>query len=271
MNDTILSALVGTGGALLGVFMTLWMNQRQLKITLQEEREKIKEEREFSAKHEAFVSAIDAVIRFYHYYVSLPDKELPTDGNVPTEVTQMGVALSNLHFYCGLEAIKNSVAMSQVFNEAYAKAIRAKIPSAFIAAEIKSIEIQISGIETINNQIQQEILVLLSSNSSTSTLLAHRQQVSTNLKLLSELQLKKIELIKSKYKATEDCRDIIKGDLRAVNDSLRDALLVARAELNFPIDKQAYAALINQSTEKALASIEDLYTEIRAQVKKRMA
>jgi hypothetical protein len=270
MNETVLASIVGSGSALIGVFMTLWMSQRQLKITLQEERKKAKEERDFTAKHMAILAAVESVIRFYHYYLSLPDRELPTDGTIPDEVTEMGVSVSSLHFYCDLESIKYSMAMSQIFSEAYAKAVKAKMPIMFIIGDIKAIDGQILSFEKMNNQLQQEILALLPSNSSNTLVGALKQQVGTNFKTLADLNTRKNALIKEKYAATEVCRDVIKGDLRAVHESLRDVLLEARRELAFPIDEKAYADLINQSTDKALASIEQLYSEIRAQVKKKL-
>lgn len=269
MNDMFyasIPALIMLGG----VLWTLRVNQRNFETTRREEREKAREEREFTAKHRALLSAAEAVTQFINYYMTLPDRELPKDGTVPNELVEMGIALNRLHFYCGLETIKRSVGMSQVLSTSYSKALRAKLPSMFITEDIKAIDIRILSFENANNQLQQEILALLASDSSNPLLITHRQQLALNFNRLSELHARKGDLIRSKYNATEVCRDVIKEDLREVYEAVRNVLLMARRELAFPIDESAYATLINQSTDMVLTSIEDLYNEIRAQIRQKM-
>lgn len=263
---TIIGALV----SFLGVILTLRYNQRNFETNLREEREKTKKEREFTAKHKALVLAADSVVRFLQYYMTLPDRELPKDGTIPAEVAEMGVALNGLHFYCDIETIKHSVAMSQILSTAYSNVLKTKITPIFIAEEIKVVDLQIVEIKTINSQLQQEILVLLSSNPSNPLLTPHRQQLAVNFKKIAEFQERKVNLIKTKYYATEACRDVIRKDLEGVYGALCRVLLMARRELSFPIDEKQYSTMLSGATEIALANIDSLYKEIRSQIAKKL-
>ncbi len=270
MNNTFFPTIAGALVVFLGVLVTLRDNQRRFEINLQEEREKARKEREFLAKHKALLSAAESVTRFISYYMTLPDRELPKDGTTPDEIAEMSVALNSLHFYCDIETIQHSIDMSQTLSTSFAKALKAKMPSMFIAEDIKIIDLQIVGLETINSQFQQEILALLSSDSSNPLLISHRQQLATNFKKIAELHGRKAALIKTKYRATEVCRDVIRKDLKDIYGAISNTLLMARRELAFPIDESRYATMLNRATESALANMESLFDEIRAQIAQKL-
>jgi hypothetical protein len=259
MNETFFATIAGAFVALLGVL-----------ISLNEERKKAKEEREFLAKHKALVSAAESVTRFIGYYTTLADSELPKNGIIPNEVADMSVALNNLHFYSNIDTIKHSLAMSQILHKAYINALKAKMPSMFIAEDIKAIDIQILGFEKMNSQIQQEILALLSADSTSPLIVSHRKQLAINYEKMAEFYERKGTLVKTKYHATEACRDVIKKDLKEVHEALVNVLLMARKELAFPIDEAQYKTMLNQATESALASMDDLFKEVRAEVEKKL-
>ncbi len=259
MNETFFSTIAGASVALIGVL-----------ISLREERKKAKEEREFNAKQRSLLAAAEAVIRFLNYYITLPDRNLPEDGTVPDEAQQFSVALNSLHFYVGFETIKYSMKMSQVLITSHTAAIKAKLSIMFIIADITALDAHISSLETINKQIQQEILVLLPSTPTEALLASRRQQLVNNFQNIADLHIKKSNLFKEKYNATEHCRDVIKNDLKGIYGAMKDMLLAIRKELGFPIDENEYSNLINQSTEITLASIESLYYEIRTQVKQKL-
>ena len=141
--------------------------------------------------------------------------------------------------------------------------------SVFIIADINGIDTQISRLETINKEIQQEILAVLSVVSVESAISTRRQQSAKNQQVISDLYAKKNSLLKAKYDAVENCRDVIKGDLREIYNAMKDMLLVSRKELGFPINEKEYSILIDQSTTAALVSIHNLYKEIRTQVKQK--
>ena len=122
----------------------------------------------------------------------------------------------------------------------------------------------------MNNQIQQEVLVLLSGDKSNPLLTLLKQQLASNSKKISDFFEEKINLMKAKYRATEDCRDVIIKDLKEVYETLRGVLLIARKELAFPIDEEQYATMLNQATELALADTDKLIKEIRSEVTKRL-
>lgn len=270
MNDTFFSTIAVALFVFLGVLLTLKENQRRFETNLREEREKARKEREFLAKHKALLSAVESVTRFINYYITLPDRELPKDGTVPDEVAKMGVALNNLHFYCDIKSIQHSIDMSQILSTSFTKALKTKMPSMFIAEDIKIIDLQIVGLETMNSQFQQEILALLSSDSLNPLLISHRQQLATNFEKIAELHGRKIVLIKAKYHATETCRDTIRKDLKEIYEALGSVLLMARRELAFPIDENQYATMLNQATELALANMKSLFDEIRVQIAQKL-
>lgn len=267
---TFFATIAGAFVSLLGVLFTLRANQRNFETRLREEREKAKEEREFLAKHNALLSAAESVTRFLNYYMTLSDRELPKDGTIPDEVSEMAVALNRLHFYCGIDTIKQSLSMGQILSSAYTQALKAKMPSMFIAENIKVLDLQIAAMEKINSQLQQEIIALLSADSSSPLLVSHRQQLANNFKSITEFHAKKVDLIKKKYRATEACRDVITKDLKEIYEALRNVLLMSRRELAFPIDEREYTAMLNRATELALANMESLLKEIREEIAQKL-
>ena len=263
---TIAGALV----ALLGVLLTLRWNQKAHEENLREEREKKREEREFTAKQESLLYAAEAVTRFLTYYVTIPDRELPQDGSVANEVTEMGVALNRLHFYCNLETIEKSTQLGQILNEAVTEAMTAKMPAAFTVEEIKGIDLEISGFERINATLNEEIRALLFSDPQNDLIVSHRQQLATNFQNIADLHGRKVELIKRKYIETEKCRDVVSRHLRTIYEASRDILLLARRELSFPIEEENYKRIMDSRIDAMEKNLEDLYAEIRKQVEERI-
>lgn len=270
MNDTFFAVIIGALVAFLGVLLTLRVNQRNFETNLREEREKAREEREFLAKHKALLLAAESVTRFLNYYMTLPDRELPKDGTTPNEISEMAVSLNRIHFYCDMDSIKQSLSMGQILNRAYTQALKAKMPSMFIAENIKVIDLQIAAMEKINSQLQQEIIALLSADHSSPLIVSHRQQLANNFKSITELHAKKTGLIKEKYRATEVCRDVITKDLKEIYEALRNVLLMARRELAFPIDEREYTTMLTQVTESALTNMKSLLDEIRTEITQKL-
>jgi hypothetical protein len=270
MNDTFFATIVGALSAFLGVLLTLRITQRNFETNLREEREKAREERAFHAKHKALLSAAESVTQFLNYYITLADRELPKDGTIPIEVSEMSVSLNRLHFYCDIDTIRQSTYMGEILSTSYAKALKAKMPSMFIAEDIKAVDIRIAALESMNDRFQQEIIALLGADPSSPLLISHRQQLATNFRNMAEFHSKKAELIKARYQATEACRDVIARDLKSVYEAIRAVLLMARRELVFPIDEVEYTALLTQSTDSALSQMESLIKDVRMEVDKAM-
>ncbi len=256
---TFLGVLVGAVISLVGVLITLWT-----------EREKAKAERKFTAKHEAFLAAGDAVSKFVNYYMTLPDRELPTNGVTDSEVTEMGLALNRLHFYSGLETIQRCMKMAKVLTLALMKAMEAKLPAMFIAEEIKALDLNVSNFEKINAKIDQEILVLIGSNPDSPMILFHRDQLVKNYEKIGQMLERKGSLIKDRYKAVEACRDVVIKDFREVQGAGQDLLLMARKELSFPIDAASYSKLMKVNSDAAMESLENMFKRIRSEVEKRL-
>jgi hypothetical protein len=202
--------------------------------------------------------------------MTLADREIPKDGTIPIEVSEMAVSLNRLHFYCDIETIRQSTRMSEILSTSYTRALKAKMPSMFIGENIKAIDIRIAALESMNDRTQQEIVALLGADPSSPLLVNHRQQLAANFKSIAELHSKKASLAKTRYHAIEACRDIIAQDLKGVYEAIRAVLLMARRELAFPIDEAEYTALLTQSTDSALSQMESLIKDIRAEIDKKM-
>ena len=270
MNETFIATIVGALVAFLGVLLTLRVTQRNFETNLKEEREKAREERAFTSKHKAILSAAESVTQFLNYYMTLADREIPKDGTIPIEVSEMAVSLNRLHFYCDIDTIKQSTAMSEILSTSYTRALKAKMPSMFIGENIKAVDIRIAALESMNDRLQQEIVALLGADPSNPLIVNHRQQLAANFKSIAELHSKKTGLVKARYQAIEACRDVIVQDLKGVYGSIRTVLLMARRELAFPIDEAEYTAMLTQSTDSALSQMESLIKEIRTEIDKKL-
>lgn len=268
--NAFFAVIAGALVSFLGVLLTLRWNQNTHEENLRAEREKRKEEREFTAKQNALLSAAKAVTHFINYYITLADRTLPQGGNVDKEISEMGVALNQIHFYCSLETIEKSTHLSQILNEAFSKAIIAKMPSVFIGVEINNLDLQVNGLENSNKIIQEEINSLLSSAPENPLLITLREQLINNYRSIEALHNKKIELIPQQYKETEKCRDVISRNLRTIYEASRDVLLLARKELSFPIDEETYKGIMNEGIVSMEKNLENLYAEIRKQVEEKI-
>lgn len=269
MNEAFFSTIAGAFVALLGVLLTLRANQKIFETNLREEREKIARDREYTAKHKAFLAASEAVTRFAIFFSSIPDRDLPQNGSTPDEITEISVSLNALHFFCGIDTIRCTASLNQTLGEAYSEAIRLKLPSIFLVEELKNLDIKISGLEKLNKQIQKEILAVLNSDPSNSLLLSYNQQAAANHEMLANSYAKRSELIKEKYAANEKCRDAVIKNLPLVYEGVKGLLLMARQELDFQIEAGEYSAIISEATNVAQVSTKSFLNEVRAQVLER--
>lgn len=267
---SFIGIIVGSLITLTCVLLTLRHNQKLHVDNLREERRKIKEEREFSSKQAAFLSASEALARFLLYYVSLPDRILPSDGTVPEEIAGLTSALTRLHFYCELETIKEITHLSQIMNEALGEVLKAKMPSGFTDGDIKAIDVSISGTEKTNTRVQDEITAMLQSDPQNPLLASRYEQSAENFRKISDWHGQKNKLIKRKYEETEKCRDVVITNLKTINESFRDMLLLARRELSFAIDQESYKSIINKYIESMEITSKELYSEIRRQFQEKM-
>ena len=264
------STIVGASIAFLGVVVTLRWNQKVHEDNLKEKQRKTKEEREFSAKQAALLSASEAVTRFITYYLSLADRNLPGDGIVAEEVIEMDVAMNRLHFYCNVDTIEKATHFGQVLSEAFIEAITAKMPSAFINEDLKALDIQISGLEKMNTTFQEEIKAILQCDPRDPLIISHRNQLAQNFQTIASLHGKRVDLIKQKYIETEKCRDVINRNNKKINEALIAVLLLARQELSFPIDHEKYKEIINERMKSVGKNLGIFMNEIRKQVLARM-
>lgn len=254
--------LAATFGALIGLCGVL--------ITLNAERAKARDERQFNTKNDALLSALESVSNFLNYYMTFADRELPRDGTIPPEIAEMSIGLSRLHFYCDLETIKQSLKINEVLNTSYTKAAIVKMKSMFIEGTIKSTDVQIANFKSINESLQQEITALLSSDSTSALIISHRQQLTMNFRTIADLYSKKGNLEKEKYRAVEKCRDVILENLKDIYESVNGILLLARRELAFPINEDEYKDKLNHSTQAALEQLNNYIAIIRTEVSEKI-
>ncbi|HUT28545.1 MAG TPA: hypothetical protein VMX13_02045 [Sedimentisphaerales bacterium] len=268
--ETFFAALIGAFVSLLAVYLTLRHNQKVHEHNLREERTKRREEREFRAKQESLILASEAFTRFLTYFISMPDRQLPQDGSVAPEVTELGVALNKLHFYSSLNMIEKSTHLGQILDEVFSDTMKAKMPSAFIFEEIKAIDIEISGLEKSNAVLLEEIRALLFSDPQSPIIASHRTQLAQNFQRISECHGRKVDLFRKKYHETENCRDVVAKHLKNIYEASRDVLLLAREELGFPIDGIRYRKIMDDRIESMEKNLKELFAQIRSEVEKKM-
>jgi hypothetical protein len=270
MSDELTAGIGAALLALLGVLLTLRWNQQTHESNLAEERRKQREEREFLAKQDALMRVSDAVVRFVTFFVSIPDRELDQGGKIPAEVVDLSVALNRLHFYCGIEAVEGVVKLSRTLNLAFTEVMKARIPSGIIAGDLSALDIAISSLESMNQRTHQEVLVLLGSDPAGSQLGSRWERLAEGYDKLSDLHDKRANLIKDKYFATEACRDVVISQLPEVFQLLSSVLVLAREELGFSIDRDRYANLMNDHSEKMATVLKDLMATVRREAKEQI-
>ena len=268
--EMFFATLIGAFLALLGVWLTLRHNQKVHEENLREERTRRREEREFRAKQESLILASEAVTRFLTYFISIPDRQLPEGGSVAPEITELGVALNKLHFYCSLNTIERSIHLGRILNEAVSDAVKAKMPSAFISEQLKAIDLEVVGIERSNAVLQEEIRALLLSEPQSPIIVSHRKQLAQSFQRISECHARKLGLFKKKYLETEKCRDIVVKHIKTIYEASRDVLLLAREELDFSIDETQYTAIMDECIDSMEKNLEELCAHIRIEVGKKM-
>lgn len=270
MSDTLYADIGAALLALLGVLLTLRWNQQTHESNLAEARRKQREEREFLAKQDALMRASDAVVRFITYFVSIPDRELETGGTIPAEVSELGVALNRLHFYCGIDAVSGAVILGRALNQAFSEVMKARVSSGFISGELSGLDVRIASLERMNELTQQEIVALLHSQPTNPLILRHRELLVANFAQLAELHAKRSELLREKYAATEKCRDVVIAQLQGVFAALKDVMVLARQELGFSIEEGPYSELMRDHADKMAHLLNELMFDIRQQVTERM-
>lgn len=259
MSDELIVGLL----ALLGVLLTLRWNQQTHESNLAEERRKQREEREFLAKQDALMRASDALVRFVTFFVTIPDRELEQGGRTPAEVTDLGVALNRLHFYCGIDALEGVMRLNRTLNLAFTEVMKARIPSSIIAVQLSGLDLEISSLEALSHRTHQEIVAFLQSDPASLEVASRWERLSESYARLSEFHGRRSALIRDKYISTEACRDVVVRYLPEVFAVLSSVLVLARDELQFSIDKARYASLMNDHSEKMAAALDDLMSTVR--------
>lgn len=252
-------ALTTVLGVMLAALLAFWFD-----------RQKRREEDEFRLKQEVFFDASEAVHRFLMYFMSIPDRPFPKDGKTDTEAVEVSIALNKLHFFCSLETITCVTKFSALMGKAVAEAVAAKMPSGFIAEDIKILDMQIAGYEATDARLQQEIELLLQSAPTNLLIARYKQKMADNFSLMAGCHGRKSELAKEQYVEIEKCRDVVFKYLLPLSEISRELLLLARDELKFDIDRDAYHSLMEQTAHEGNQRLETFIDSIRAQVNERM-
>ncbi len=268
--DNFYAALAGALVSLLGVLCTLRHNQKVHENNLKNEWKKQRDEREYRAKQDTLMCATEAVTRFLSYYLSIPDKTISADGSVASEITELGVAMNKLHFFCKMETIESSTRLSQILNEVVSEAMKAKMPAVFIGGELNAIDVEAAGLEKEISIAQEEIKTLLFSDPQSSLIGTHREQLAESFRRLSHCHGRRVELFKEQYRETEKCRDVVITHLKEIYEASRDVLLLAREELNFSIDENRYRNVMDTRIRSMEENYKKFSANIRLQVEDKM-
>lgn len=261
--DSLIGTIVGGLVTFLTVWITLKNNEKLQENNIKEERGKIKNEREFTAKQNVLVAACDAVTKFILYYLSLADRTLPKDGEPVSEVNELNIAMNRLHFYCNLETIEKTIELNKILNIAFTNVLQAKMPAIFVTNELNDIDFQIASIEKININLQEEIKFYIQFDPSNQILISHREHLAQNANQIYELYLKKPHLTKERYIQIEKCRDVIVTHLKEIYTVLQEMLLTARNELSFNIEGDKYKRIMGDATNIMSKRYDNVLTEIR--------
>lgn len=269
ISEGLASALIGAIIPLAGVLWTIQYGYRQFGEGLREDRRKTVEERAYAGKQAALMAAADASARFINYLVTLPDRELPV-GKVAPEVEELGITLSKLHFYCGIETIRKSIEFGEALTVGIAEVMKAKLESLFLAEDIKAIDIRLGALQVMIDRFNAQILAATQVNPQDPQIAIWRHQLAELYGQSAELYEKKGDLNLAKYRATEKCRDTVLAQMKGLFGLQAELLILARRELEFKISENEYHQLMQAQAHRAFAKTTELISEIRAQVDKKL-
>jgi hypothetical protein len=270
ISEALASALIGAIIPLAGVLWTIQYGYLQFREGLLADREKTVEERAYAAKQAAFMAATDATARFINYLFTLPESEI-IPGKVAPEIEEMTIALSKLHYYCGMETIKKCIEVAEAFSLSAAEVAKAKLESLFLAGDMKGIEVRLGGLQTMIDRLNAQILAAGQVNPHDPQIAFWRNQAAGFYGQAGELYRQKAELDLAKYRATEKCRDVMIGQMRRLYDLQVELLILARRELEFKIPESEYRQLMQANSQKMFTKTDELIGEIRAQVNKKLS
>ena len=271
MSDQFYATIAGSLVTLLGVLATLRWAQISHERNLSHERQKLKDEREFTARHLAYAEAAEACVRFLQYYLGMADRALPMEGLIPEQVAKLSIALNKLHFYAGLSSIETAVELGRILNTSYTTALKAKLPVAFIDEDFKICRGQIENLEQCNARLHSEILALMTSDPRSGVIVSHRDQLAVNYRTIAEWHGEQSERLTKRYAATEACRDQIMKSIPAISTAQRDLLVLARKELGFDLDASRYATFMDRETGLMISQLDSFMGEVRAMVAEKLA
>ncbi len=256
ISEALASALIGAIIPLAGVLWTIQSGYLQFREGLREDREKTVKERAYTVKQAAFMEATDATARFINYLITLPDSEL-TPGKVAPEVEEFVIALSKLHYYCGMETIKMCIEIGEVFALSAGEITKAKLESLFLAGDMKGIDINLSGLQAMNDRFNAQIQAATQVNPQDPQIALWRRQSAELYGQSGELYRRKGDLELAKYRATEKCRDVMIGQLRRLYDLQFELLYLSPdGELDFKIPESEYRQLMQANSQKMFTKTE---------------
>lgn len=262
MSDALIVALI----SLLGVLFTLSRNQSQHDKTIAEDRRKSREEKEFAAKQKALMRATESVIKFLHYLVSLPIRELPANGESDPALQEFGVAFAELHFYCTVETIKEVNRLNVILTKAALDIAKAKVDSVMLIATIKAIDSKINSLERRSEVVNTEIGSILRTDPKNPLVSFYIEQLKGHEQELVGLRNNKIDLVKSNYRAVEACRDEVLKHLKSIAEAVATILVLARKELNFPVNEDLYLTMMKEMMQIQFENANSAIVEIRSKI-----
>jgi hypothetical protein len=269
ISEALASALIGAIIPLAGVLWTIQYGYLQFREGLREDRRKIVDDRAYTAKQAAFMAATEAAAKFVNYLTTMPDCEL-VPGKVAPEIEELAIALSKLHYYCGMETIKKCIEVAEAFSLSAGEVAKAKLESLFLAGDMKGVDVRLGGVQTMIDRLNAQILAATQVNPQDPQVAFWRSQSAELYGQSSEFYRQKGELDLAKYRATEKCRDVMLVQLKGLYGLQVDLLILARRELEFKIPENEYQQLMRAQAQTTFAKMDELIGEIRAQVNKKL-
>ncbi len=273
MSDALIVGLISLSGSLIvalislaGVLFTLSRNQRQHDNSIAAERQKSREEKEFAAKQKSLMRATECTVKFLHYLVSLPVRELPANGETDPALQEIGAAFFELHFYCSVETIKEVNKLNVILTKAALDVSTIKTDSVLLISFIKAIESRIDSVEKRYDIVSAEIASILKTDAKSPLVSFYIKELGKHEKELVELRNHKSDLMKSNYRAVESCRDELIKHLGSIADGVATIMVLARKELNFPVDEKLYLAMMKEMTQTQFENMNSAITAIRNKI-----
>lgn len=224
------------------------------------------ESRKYDAKKASFLRASEAIAKALNYAMTLADRKLPSDGVTDPDLADFGPALVQLHYFAEYQTIEKALEFGRVFASSTGEILRAKVAALQYDWQIEWQQRQIVEGQKRLERLEEEMIILLRADVNHSLLPSLREAIQDVRQKVGAHHGAKGELIRKQMIATSQCRTVMVHQLPAILTLSRDMLLCARQELNFPIERDKYAALMDAQSAQAVDFLRSITRDIEQMV-----